>query len=417
MSLDYTELLQLFKIFAVSLVLGGFIGLERERKAMRPLGIRSFAFISGIGTLAAYVAETTEMLWVLPAAFLVIGTLIVIGHIGYLDQGRRGLTTELAAVMTFGIGILVQTGPLELAVALGVTTAALLHFKPQLHALADHAGGKHMYAMLQFAMVAFIVLPVLPNEPYGPFNVVNPRNIWLMVVLVSGINLAGYVAYKLIGPQSGGAVAGLLGGMISSTATTFSFARRARSASSFNYVAALAIILATAVTVPRMAIEISIVNQQFLRYAWPALLIVFGASLVPFAYLWFSGRGREDAEMPDVQNPVQLGAALIFGAIYGIVTLAMAAGEYYYGEAGTYLVSVISGLTNVDAITLSSARLAGRRDIPMALAQDVVVIAYLSNLLMKAVLAAIVGNRRLGKIVIASFGLTFVVGLAVIVFM
>lgn len=415
--MNYAELAELFKLFAVSLVLGAFIGLERERKEKRPLGIRSFAFVAGIGTAAAHVAERTGMVWVLPAAFVVIGALIVIGHIGYMAEGRHGLTTELAAVMTFGIGILVHTGPLELAVALGVVSAALLHFKPELHALADRAGGRHMYAILQFGMVAFVVLPVLPNRAYGPFEVLNPYNIWLMVVLVSAINLAGYASYRLIGPQRGGAVAGLVGGMVSSTATTFSFARRAHNTAGLNYAAALAIILATAVTVPRMAIEVGVVNLEFLAYLWPALLAVFGASLVPFAVLWFTGRGRSETEAPEVRNPVQLGAALIFGAIYGIITLAMAAGEHYYGDAGTYLVSALSGLTNVDAITLSTARLVGRGDLAAESGKNVVVIAYLANLLLKAALACVVGNRRLGRIVCASFGAAFVVGLLVIVLM
>ncbi|MGI5819776.1 MAG: MgtC/SapB family protein [Armatimonadota bacterium] len=415
--LDYVELAELFKVFAVSLVLGAFIGLERERREMRPLGIRSFTFVAGTGTVTAYVAGQTGMTWVLPAAFLVVGALILIGHIGYMERGRHGLTTELAAVMTFGIGVMVQTGPLELAVALGVATAAILHFKPQLHALADRAGGRHMYAMLQFGMVAFVVLPVLPNQAYGPFEVLNPHNIWLMVVLVSGINLAGYVSYKLIGTEQGSAVAGLLGGMVSSTATTYSFSRQARLSEKLNYAAALAIILSTAVAVPRMAIEIGVVNASFLGYVWPALLIVFAASLAPFAYFWFTGKGRTEGDPPEVKNPVQLGAALIFGALYGIVTLAMAAGEHYYGDAGMYLVSAISGLTNVDAITLSTARLVGEGHLDVGPAKNVVVIAYLANLLTKAVLATFVGNRALGKITCAAFGTVFIVGLLVIVLM
>ena len=415
--MDYAVVADLFKLFAISLVLGAFIGLAREKKEKRPLGIRSFAFISLTGTLSAYVAQETEMVWVLPAAFLVIGALIIVGHIGYLSQGRLGLTTELAAVLTFGIGVLVQIGPMELAVALGVVSAAFLHFKPELHALADKTGGKHMYAMLQFGMVAFVVLPVLPNRSYGPFEVLNPYNIWLMVVFVSAINLVGYASYKMIGSQRGGAVAGLLGGMVSSTATTYSFSQRAHMAPALNYVATLAIILATAITIPRMAIEIGAVNQRFLASVWPSLMIIFAASLVPVAALWFWHRSDSDTEAPAIDNPVQLGAALIFGLLYGIITLAMAAGEHYYGDAGTYLVSAISGLANVAAITLSSSRLVGQGRLPVETARNVIVITYMSNLVMKAVLATLIGNRRLGRAVAASFAAAFIAGLLVMLLM
>lgn len=414
---DYAELAELFVVFAIALVLGAFIGLERERREMRPLGIRSFTFISGSGAISAYVSDVTGQVWVLPAAFVVIGSLILIGHIGYMEKGRHGLTTELAAVMAFGIGVMVIAGPLELAVALGVATAAILHFKPQLHALADRAGGRHMFAMLQFGMVAFVVLPVLPNRAYGPFDVLNPYNIWLMVVLVSAINLAGYVSYRLVGAQRGGAVAGLVGGMVSSTATTFSFARQARLSKALNYVAALAIVLSTAVSVPRIAIEIGIVNPSFLADMWLALAILLVASLLPFAYFWFAGKGQEDVDPPDVKNPVQLGAALIFGLAYGVITLAMAAGEHYFGDAGIYLISGISGLTNVDAITLSTARLVREGLLDVGPGKNAIVIAYMANLVTKAALATFAGNRALGVITCAAFGTAAVAGVLVIIFL
>jgi uncharacterized membrane protein (DUF4010 family) len=413
----YIDIAELFKVFAISLLLGAFIGLERERGKNRPLGIRSFAFIAGSGTMAAYIFERTGMVWVLPAVFVVVGALIVVGHLGYVEQGRRGLTTELAAVLTFGIGVMVHTGPMELGIALGVVTAAILHFKPQLHALAERMAEKDVYAMVQFGLVAFVVLPVIPNETYGPLDVLNPYNIWLMVVLVSGINLAGYLALKLIGTRYGGVISGLLGGLVSSTATTFSFSRRARDSSHFSYPAALAIILASGVTVPRMAVEIGVVNLSFLREAWLPLTIIFAASVAPFLFLWFGREQRSEGEAPEVKNPVQIGSALFFGVVYGLVSLALAAGEQYYGQAGTYVVSALSGLTDVDAITLSTARLVGQGRMGIPQATDVVVIAYLSNLLLKGGLAAFIGTRELGRIIAASFGFALVAGVLVIVLM
>jgi len=212
-------------------------------------------------------------------------------------------------------------------------------------------------------------------------------------------------------------VAGLLFNKVSSTATTYSFSQRAHVAPALNYIATLAIILATAVTIPRMAIEIGAVNQQFLASVWPSLLIIFAASLVPVAALWFWHRSDSGTGAPEIDNPVQLGAALIFGLLYGIITLGMAAGEYYYGDAGTYLVSAISGLANVDAITLSSSRLVGQGRLPVETARNVIVITYMSNLVMKAVLATLIGNRRLGRAVAASFAAAFIAGLLVMLLM
>lgn len=412
--MGYEALSELFIVFAVSLLLGAFIGLERERGERRPLGIRSFILIAGIATTTALVADHTEMVWIMPAAFLVLGSLLVMGHIGYLQKGRRGLTTELAAMMTFGLGVMVYIDLMELAIALGVVTAGLLHFKPQLHALAERAGEKEIYAMVQFGLVAFVVLPVLPNETYGPFDVLNPYNIWMMVVLVSAINLVGYVSYKLIGTRWGGALAGLLGGLISSTATTFSFSRRARENVGFTYAAILAIILASAVTVPRMAVEIAIVNAQFLADAWLPLLIVFAASLIPFALYWFGSEQDPEGDAPDVKNPVQIGSALAFGLFYGLAIFFLTAAEHYYGQTGIYAISALSGLGGVDAITLSTARLVGEGRLVAAEGVNVVVIAYLSNLAAKAMLATLFGTRRLGRAVALAFTFAFAAGLIVI---
>ncbi len=412
--MDDPDIAALFVSFAVSLLLGAFIGLERERRERRPLGIRSFILISGVGTTTALVAEQTGMVWLMPAAMLVLGALLVIGHIGYLEQGRRGLTTELAALMTFGLGIMVYIDLMELAIALGVVTAALLHFKPQLHALADRAGEKDIYAMVQFGLVAFVVLPVLPNQTYGPFDVINPYNIWLMVVLVSAINLIGYGSYKLIGRRQAGTVSGLVGGLISSTATTFSFSRRARESQAFVYPAVLAIVVASAMTVPRMAVEITIVNPEFLADAGLSLLIVFFASLIPFVIYWISIDREIEGDVPDVKNPVQLDSALIFGLFYGFAIFFLTAAQYYYGEAGMYAISAISGLGGVDAITLSTARLVAEERLAAAEGVNVVIIAYLSNLLGKAALATFIGTWQLARAIAIAFSFSFIAGMIVL---
>lgn len=413
----YAELAELFKVFAVSLLLGAFIGLERERTKDRPLGIRSFTIVAGLGTATALIADRTGANWVLPAAFVVLGALLVVSHIQLAAGGRKGLTTELAGLLTLGIGALVYVGPMELAVGLGVLSAAILHFKPQLHALADHAGEGDIYAMVQFGLVAFVVLPVLPDATYGPYHVLNPYNIWLMVVFVSGLNLAGYVLLKLVGAKYGGLTAGVLGGMVSSTATTFSLSRRAHEDGALSNAAAIAIIVATAVTVPRMAVEIAVVNPTFLGQAALPLALVFLASLAPCVFFWYRAGGRAQSRPPEVKNPVQLSAAVLFGLIYAAVILALAAAQSHLGAEGTYVVGALSGLTDVNAITLSTARLVGTQRLAAASGVDIVVIAYLANLVAKGALAAIIGTRELGRIVAIGFGFAFVAGIIVMLVM
>lgn len=409
------ELAELFKVLGVSLLLGAFIGLERERARDRPLGIRSFMLVSALGTVAAIIADRTGAAWLLPSAFAVLGALLVVSHLQLAaSSGRRGLTTELAGLVTLGIGALVYAGPMELAVGLGVATAALLHFKPALHALADRAGERDIVAMVQFALVAFVVLPVVPNRSFGPYDVLNPYNVWLMVVLVAGINLAGYVALKLVGTRRGGLTAGLLGGLVSSTATTYSFSSRVRENGALSGPAALAIILATSVAVPRMAVLVGVVNPELLAAAALPLTLVFVASLLPGLVLWHRTREASDEPAPEVRNPVQIGAAVLFGAIYAIVTLALAAAQRGFGEAGTYAVSALSGLTDMNAITLSTARLVATERLAAASGTDMIVIAYLANLLAKGILAAVVGTRQLARMIALAFACTFVVGIVVV---
>ncbi len=412
--MSYLEMAELFKVFAISLVLGAFIGLERERGQDRPLGIRSFSLVAGLGTLTALIARQTEMLWLLPAAFLVLGALLVVGYVASRERGRLGLTTELAGLATFGLGVLVFIGPIELAVALGVVTAALLHFKPQLHALADRAAEKDMLAMVQFGLVAFVVLPVLPNRNFGPYEVLNPYHIWLMVVLVSAINLAAYVLLKFAGGRRGSAVSGLLGGMVSSTATTYSFSTRARECEALSYSAAIAVIAASAVTAPRIAVIAGLVNVRVLPAIWLPLLVVFEASALPLVYYWTRIPNETIADRPEIKNPVQLGAALIFGLLYAVVSFAVAAAQAEYGTTGMYVVSAVSGLSGVDAITLSVARLVGAGRLAASQAADLLIVAYLANLLAKGALAALVGTPRLARIIAVAFGSAFVTGIIVI---
>ncbi len=407
----------LFERFAVSMLLGAFIGLEREQVGHGQLGIRTFCLFAGLGTLGAMLAETTNSAWILPTAFFALSGLVVVARVGREKvEEHPGITTEIAALMTFALGALVYYGPMELAVALGVVTAALLHLKPELHSVARRVGSKDLFAMVQFALVAFVVLPVLPNQTLGPLNVLNLNHMWLMVVLVSGISLAGYVALRFVGPRHGALASGLLGGTVSSTAVTFSFARHAKEMPRFSRPAAIAVMAATVVTIPRMAVEMGVVNPAILADGALPLACLLVAALLPLLLYWRRCAVPADDEMPEVQNPVRLGMALTFAAIYAAVILAVAAARHYLGDVGLYTVGALSGLTNVDAITLSTARLAASGHLTSAQGVDVIIVAFVANLVFKFAIAASLGTRAIARDLAIAFALVILTGAAAIYF-
>ncbi len=368
-----------------------------------------------MGALSAMMSDTSRLPWLVPLVFLGLTVLLAVNRFGRaLDESHAGMTTEIAALMTFGLGALAYYGPMELAIAIAVVVAALLQFKPQLHTLAARVAEKDLYAMLQVAIVAFVVLPVLPDRTLGPMNVLNPHNIWQMVVFVSGISLVGYLALKFIGARYGALTSGLLGGIVSSTAVTVSFSQYARKTPHFAAASLLAIMAATLVSVPRVAIEVAVVNPDLLRVMALPLTVMLVACLIPVLISWFRSRATTADNVPQVENPANLKFALTFGILYGIVTLAIAVGQKHLGNAGLLTIGAVSGLPEVDAITLSGARLIGDGHIQAAAGIDMILIGFLSNQCVKAAIAMIVGPRDMRWQILAAFGWVFAGTLAAI---
>jgi len=408
---------ELFTRFAVSALLGAFIGLEREQDAKRMLGIRTFTLVALLGSISAVVGESTQMTWFVALVFLGLALLLAGGRFAREQiKEHPGMTTELAAMVTFGLGVIVYYGPMELAVALGVAVAAFLHYKPQLHSLADRVGGRDLYAIIQFAIVAFVVLPVLPNETFGPLDVLNPYNVWLMVVFISGISLVAYIALRFIGARYGSLASGVLGGFVSSTAVTVSFSQHARREAGFSVPAVLAIVAATAVTLPRVAIEIAVVNPDLLSHMAAPLGLILLACLLPLLICWLRCTAAQSQEVPKIKNPAKVGFAVTFGVIYAVVTLAIAAAQHYMGQAGLLTVGAISGLTDMDAITLSGARLIGQGRIGTAEGVDMILLAFLTNQCTKLAIGMIVGPRRMWAELVKAFAFVLI-GTAAAIFL
>ncbi len=345
--------------FAVSAGIGLLVGLERERKPSAKAGVRTFALIAVLGSLAALLTEATGSAWALAAgAVCVTGALVA----AYLQDRESihddaGTTTVVAAIAVFFLGAANYYGYRTLAVALGVGMTALLYFKAELEGFSQKLTGQDIRSMLQFAVLTAVILPLLPDRSFGPYGVLNPFQIWLMVVLVAAVSLAGYVAWRLTLGRHGLLLTGVLGGVASSTATTLVYARHAAAGAQPVSAALLVILLANATMLVRVLVLVGVVAPSSLPLA---LLVIVPALLVAVAgvaWRWSSASTAPPAGEAAFRNPTQLRTALGFGAIYAVILLLAAWANDLLGSRGLMALAAVSGLTDVDAITLSSMRL------------------------------------------------------------
>lgn len=399
-----------FLQLAVALGLGLLVGLQRERTDSAIAGIRTFALITLLGTVAALLGKVFGG-WVVAVGFLASAALVVSGNVVRMQskEADPGQTTEFTALIMYGIGALVVIAPMPIAVVLGGVVAVLLNLREPLHRFVGKMAEDDLRAIMQLALIALVILPVLPDRPMGPYDVLNPYQIWWMVVLIVGLSLAGYVGYKMFGAHGGAVVGGLLGGLISSTATTASYARRTREEPDSSRLAALVVVLAASVVFGRILVEIAAAAPRAFLALAPPIGTMLGVGAAISIGVWLGSR-RNGSEPPKQANPAELKSALLFGAIYAAVLLAVAFARDRFGTAGLYTVAGLSGLTDVDAITLSTARLVEGGGLEPSTGWRAILIAALSNLVFKAGIVAVLGSRRLLWRVALLFGVLIAAG-------
>lgn len=380
-----------------SLAIGLLVGLERERHPGTRAGVRTFALIALAGSLAAMGSD--EAGWLVVAGLLVIATAVIGAYLSDPESIATdfGTTTSITALVTYLLGVAVWHGYAEIAGATAIVVTALLHYKPELEGFSRRLTPQDVRGTLQFAVLSFVILPLVPDRGFGPFGALNPYNIWLMVVLVSGVSLAGYVAWRLLADGQRVTVAGLVGGLVSTTATTLVYSRAARREPAMAAVAATIVMLASLVVYARIAVIAFAAAPEVA----PALGWVLGAGLVASLpatfFMWLRARGASPGAGPEFANPTNLMTALGFGLVYGAVLLASAWLSDIAGHGGLLLVAAISGLTDVDAITLSSMRLATTGSIAPNEAARAVALAIVSNLAFKAGIAFVIGGAGVGR--------------------
>jgi uncharacterized membrane protein (DUF4010 family) len=389
------DIATLFQKFALALGLGLLIGIQRERSSSALAGFRTFPLVTMLGTLCGLLSIAHG--WpVIAAGLIALVALVVISNVAKLRAGQidPGMTTEVAILMMFALGAYLVTGPAAVAVVLGATVTLLLHFKPELHGLAKRIGERDFHAIMLFVAIALVILPILPDATFGPYQVLNPRRIWWMVVLITGISLGGYLIYKAFDQTTGAVAGGILGGLISSTATTVSYARRTKEQAGSEGPAALVIVLAGAVVFARVLVTVAVAAPAHFPGIAPSVSIMLVLMAVLAFCLWWRTRG-DKSKLPEQANPTELKSAIVFAALFAVVLLAVAAAKDLFGNRGLYPVAILSGLTDMDAITLSSAEMArdGRVDTPTA--ARLIIMASLANMVFKAGMVAALGSRAL----------------------
>jgi uncharacterized membrane protein (DUF4010 family) len=413
--------------FATALLIGALIGIEREKRKAEngdgaTGGLRTFILIAQVGACAGWLSRAASMPWLLGGSLAAVTLLVLAGYIigARVRPNDLGLTTEVAAIVTFLLGAMATMGHAALAAGLGIATAAVLAYKHPLHGAVASLGWDDVFAGLRLLIASFIVLPLLPNRAIDPWGALNLYSMWLQVLLISGLSLVGYAATRWLGSDKGIALTAITGGLVSSTAVTLSFVQqsRERAAAAARYALAAGIILAWCIMFARVIVEVFVVN----RVLGASILVPFGAmELVAglFAVLYFR---RHNASRDDtarvghpvaVENPFSLTAAAKFAVFFAAVLLVVKVAQRNLGPASVYLVAALAGLTDVDAIALSMAESAKSGDAGVAV--NAIVIAAISNTIVKCGMVMTLGAPGLRPLTVLAAAAILATGLGVIV--
>jgi len=403
--------------FAIALLLGALVGIERQKhkaektETGQTAGLRTFILLALFGACTGWLSRELDTYWILAAALLIVGAFAVVGYLVTTRETTRyvGLTTEVAAIVVFVLGAVVMLGFSEIAIGLGVITAAVLAYKEPLHGFVGKLGWDDVFAGLRLLIASFIALPLLPDRPVDPWGALNPYQLWLLVILISSLSLIGYALTRWLGPGRGALVTGLAGGLVSSTAVTLSFSREARVTPNNTVALACGILLAWAVMFARVLVLVAVVNSALLA---PILVpfCVMGLVIGAFALVFYQrdGAPKQQASGLQIANPFSLTEAAKFAAFFAVVLVAVKIAQDNFSSSGVYVVAAISGLTDVDAIALSMAEFAKSGTAQVAVVA--IVIAALANTVAKCAIALFLGGRSLGWRLLLTTGVMLVAG-------
>lgn len=395
--------------------IGFVLGLEREysqysEKGEIFAGLRTFTLVALLGFLTAYLGITFTY-WIFISGFLGVVTIVAISYWVTSNEGNIGSTTEFAIIFTFLLGGLVLVGSINLSLALTVITLVLLSLKLRLKSMIGQLTQKELFAFVRFVVIALLILPFLPNEFYGPYEVINPREVGCIIVLTSGIGFVGYILMKFLGTDRGILLTSILGGLVSSTLVTFTFSKKSKETPELSQNYAVGIFAAATMMVLRIFLLVFIFNKTMLIQLTIPLLIIL---LTTFGIaLYFYNKQFEKQHAIDkivLGDPLNIKNAVFFGVFYMGILLLVSYANHAYGTKGIYLSSAISALTDIDAIAISVSKLGGTT-MNLLIAQNAILLATLSNTVVKIGIAVFTGSRQLKKYVLFGYGLIFIAGI------
>jgi uncharacterized membrane protein (DUF4010 family) len=393
---------QTFYYLSVSLAIGLLIGVERgwkhreEVEGGRIAGLRTYGLIGLLGGGSALLAKHLGVL-ALGLAFIALAGVLAAAYVANLHHGREdvGITSLVAALLTFVLGALAGTGEVAIAAASAVVASLLLGAKPLLHRWVRVLEGEELQAGIKLLLISVVLLPILPDKGYGPWHTLNPYQIWWMVVLIATISFVGYFAIKIGGPRKGAIFTGLFGGLASSTAVTLHFSRVSRSDTAVAPLLAMGILLACGTMLPRMLLVASVFNPElFLPLLAPAVVMAV-LTYTPALFYWWSTSRKQAQPISPLSNPLELKTALGFGLLLALVMLLGEALKKWFGDIGVLALAAASGIADVDAITLSLARMS-ENQLPVQIAMMGIVIAAAANNLVKGGMATFIGGKAVG---------------------
>lgn len=405
-----------FAGFAIALFIGALVGIEREKRIEEEIeqegrkqrgigGLRTFVLFALAGAVAAWLSVKLGAPWVFLGAGAMVTAVVLAGYAATARaEGQLGLTTEVAAIVTYLLGGTVLFGYAEIAVALAIATSAVLAYKQPLHGLVERIGRDDLYAGLKLLIATFIVLPVLPDRTLDPWDALNPWRMWWLVILISGLSLVGYGATRVLGAGRGIPLTGLFGGLASSTAVTLSLTRQSTAGGAragLGHALAAGILVAWATMFARIGVVVAALQPALLRrLAVPLALALLAAG---GAALWHhrrAGRATGGGEEVPLTNPFSLASAIRFALLFAAVLLAVKLVETYLPARGLLAVAALAGLTDVDAITLSVAQPGAR--VAAGAAVTAIAVAAASNTLVKCGMTVALGSRELARHVSAA---------------
>ncbi len=416
----------LLRNFLIALLIGALVGVEREKHkaASQGLtfgGLRTFILFAEAGAVAAWLSVERDMPWLFVATVVAVAAVVTIAYVLEsrinANPDALGLTTELAAITVCLLGGAVMYGHAEIAVGLAIATSAVLAFKQPLHQLVEKLGMDDIYAALKLLIASFIVLPVLPREAIDPWGALNPYQLWLLVILVSSLSLVGYVAVRWLGSAPGALVTGLTGGLVSSTAVSLAFARDSRANRHAHAGDSLAagILLAWVMMFVRIGFAVTVVNSALLAPLSIPFGVMTAVAAVAAGFFYLRGArihratAADTTEVP-LRNPFSLWEAIKFCALFAVVLLLVKLTQTNFEAHGLYLVAALAGLTDVDAITLSMAGYAQQSG-DTATAVGAIVVAALTNTLVKCGFVVVLGSGELRSRVLPATAAMIAAGL------